>query len=341
MDKSENHVRLTSAEIAALWTAYMNACMSKCMLSFMIKHIVDEEIYPAVEQTLKVSKTQVEQLIEIFKEENFAIPIGFGDDDVDVNAPSLYTDTFCLTYINHMGRAGMIANSGFISMSARKDIRSFFTKALNDTSKIYNETTDIALNKGVFVRAPYISVPSEPDYIDSKGYLSGFHLFNKQRPVNAVEISHLYMNTQTNLIGTKLCLSFAQTSPTKEVQQFMLRGNEISKKHMKVFTSALLDNNIQSPISSDVCVTDSIVPPFSDKLMMFHMGLLSAAGTGNYATAAAASQRTDLVVDYERLSIEIGQYAKEGADIMIKNQWLEQPPGTVDKEKLATKKRVK
>jgi hypothetical protein len=71
---------------------------------------------------------------------------------------------------------------------------------------------------------------------------------------------------------------------------------------------------------------------------MFHMGMLSATGTGNYATAASASQRTDLVINYERLSLEVAQYAKDGADIMIKNKWMEQPPTTLDKEQLVKKK---
>ena len=45
-------------------------------------------------------------------------------------------------------------------------------------------------------------------------------------------------------------------------------------------------------------------------------------------------------LNYERLSIEIGQYAKDGADIMISNEWLEQPPGTLDKDKLTKKKEL-
>jgi hypothetical protein len=65
------------------------------------------------------------------------------------------------------------------------------------------------------------------------------------------------------------------------------------------------------------------------------MSLLSAAGVGNYTTAAAASQRNDLVITYERLSLEFAKFAKSGLDIMIKNNWLEQPPGLLDREKLA------
>jgi hypothetical protein len=47
------------------------------------------------------------------------------------------------------------------------------------------------------------------------------------------------------------------------------------------------------PISSDLAITDSTTPLFSDKLTLFHIGLLSALGTGNYATAAAVSQQSD------------------------------------------------
>lgn len=334
----KNNVNLTSAEIGSLWTAYMNDSMSKCVLSYLLNHIQDPDISPSIEQALTISVSHLEKLKEIFQQEEFAIPNGFTENDVNANAPNLYSDTFCLTYINHMSKVGMLSYSGLLALSAREDVVTYFSKGLHEAVNLFQQTTDIAINKGTFVRAPYISVPKKQDFVDDKSYLSGFSFLSKQRPLNAIEISHLFMNIQTNLIGSKLSLSFAQTSPIKEIQQFMLTGNEISLKHMKIFSSALLNNNIQSPISSDVCISDSTHPPFSDKLMMFHMALLSAAGTGNYATAAAASQRSDLVLNYERLSIEIGQFTKEGADIMIKNSWLEQPPGTIDKEKLAQHK---
>lgn len=91
---------------------------------------------------------------------------------------------------------------------------------------------------------------------------------------------------------------------------------------------ALVDEGIQSPNSSDIGITDSTVRTFSDKLMMFHISLLSASGVGNYALAGGASQRSDLLLNYERLSMEIAQYAKDGADLMIENNWIEQPPPT-------------
>jgi hypothetical protein len=335
---TEHQIKLTSAEIACIWTAYMNDSMSKCILGYFLKDIEDQEIRSIVQMAYDISATNIEKLTHMFQEEKLPLPTGFTSEDVNMNAPRLYTDTFMLDFIGHISRAGLLAYSGFIAMSARKDIRAYFIEGLSKVTNLYDTGADVSLSKGLFVRAPYIAYPTKIDFVDSKKYLSGFSLFSKQRPLNAVEISHLYMNIKTNLIGGKLALSFAQASPRESVQKLMLRGREITKKHLQIFTKALMDNDVQPPISSDIAITDSTISPFSDKLMLFLMGLLSALGLGNYSTSAAASQRSDLVLNYERLSLEIAQYAKDGADIMISNEWLEQPPGTMDKGKLAKNK---
>lgn len=335
---TEHRTKLTSAEIASLWTAYMNDSMSKCILGYFLKDVEDEEIRSIIQLAYDIASTHIEKLTHLFQEEQLQLPKGFTSEDVNMNAPRLYTDSFMLDYIGHISRAGLLAYGGFIAMSARKDIREYFIEGLTKVTNLYDTGADVSLSKGLFVRAPSIPYPTETDFVDSKKYLSGLNPFTNKRPLNAMEISYLFMNIKTNLMGGKLAISFAQTSSRENVQKWMLRGRDITKKHIQIFTKALINNDIQPPISSDIAITDSTTPPFSDKLTLFHMGLLSALGTGNYATAAATSQRSDLVLNYERLSLEIGQYAKDGADIMISNEWLEQPPGTMDKEKLAKNK---
>src|SRR5690606_6639793 len=124
----------------------------------------------------------------MFEQEQYAVPNGFTENDVNMEAPWLFSDVFCLTYVNHMARVGMVAYSGYVSMSTRADIRHFYTQGLMDTSALYNQTTDIGLSKGIHSKHPYIEVPKETDYIDSKEYLSGLNPFTNKRPLNAVEI---------------------------------------------------------------------------------------------------------------------------------------------------------
>ena len=334
----DRKVDLTSSEIGALWTGYMNDSMSACILGFMLKDIEDSEIKDVIQYAHDTSLNHIEILKTIFEDEDYAIPNGFTEQDVNMNAPWLFTDTFCLTYVNHMARIGMLAYSGFLAISYRRDICDYFSNGLASASKLYNESLQVALLKGINARHPYIEVPKEIDYVDSKKYLSGLNPFSEKRPLNAVEISHLYLNIMTNSIGSKLCLAFAQTSPMEEVQNFMLRGKEVSQKHNKIFIDTLLKNDIESPHLPDVGISSSTTKTFSDKLMMFHTSLLMSSGTGNYATAAAASQRSDLMLNYERLSLEVARLSKSGADIMIKNNYLEQPPGTKNRKQLAKNK---
>ncbi|WP_243296257.1 DUF3231 family protein [Bacillus litorisediminis] len=335
---NENKIYLTSAEIGSLWTSYMNDSMSKCVLGFMLKHLKDTDIKPAIEYAYNLASSHLDFLKNLFDQEQYAVPNGFTENDVNMEAPWLFSDIFCLTYVNHMARVGMLAYSGFVAMSTREDISNFFTEGLIDTSTLFNQTNKIALSKGILAKHPYLEVPKKTDFVEGKQYYSGLNPFTNKRPLNAVEISYLYMNVITNAMGVMLAVSFAQTSPTKEIQDYMLRGKDIANKHIKIFSEILLDNDIPTPKLPDVAVSNSTTQTFSDKLLMFHMSLLSATGTGNYATAAAASQRNDLVINYERLSLEIGLYAKTGADIMIKHHWLEQPPGTMDRNKLIRKK---
>ncbi|MBU7591077.1 DUF3231 family protein [Metabacillus halosaccharovorans] len=334
---AEDYNKLTSTEIASLWTTYMNESMVKTMLTHMLIDIEDNEIKAGVQQSYDLANSNVDFLTQFFRKHKFAKPVGFTNEDLYSNAQKLYSDTFMLIYVNHMSKVAMLGYSGCLAMCVREDTRHFFMECLQKAADLYNSTLEIADKKGFYVKAPYIEVPEDSDYVETKKYLSELNPFSEKRPLNSIEISHLYMNIQTNSIGSKLCLSFGQTSQNKEVQEYMMRGNEISKKHVKIFTKTLAESDVLAPGSPDVCVSDSTSQTYSDKLMMFQMSLLSAAGSGNYATAAVASQRADLAVNYERLSIEIADFAKTGADIMINNNWLEQPPGLKDRKKLVNK----
>ena len=332
------NAQLTTSEIAAIWTSYMNDSMNRCILEYFLKDAEDMEIRSLVQQAYDFTNTHVTKLEQLFMKEAFPLPTGFGKEDINLNAPRLYTDGFMLEYIGHLTRVGLLAYSGLTTTSARKDIKTLFKEGIVGVLELYDKATDISMDKGLYVRPPYIPYPMKTDMIDSKKYFSGMNPFSSKRPLNAVEISYLHMNIRTNMIGGKLAISFAQTSAIKKVQDWMLRGRDITKKHIEIFTKILADNDIQAPLSSDISITDSTIPPFSEKLGMFLFSELCAIGIGNYAMAAGASQRNDLVVGYERLSLEVAQYAKDGAEIMIENEWLEQPPGTVDKEKLARNK---
>lgn len=335
----DHSTRLTASEVGALWTAYMDDSLSECVLGEMLRHIENEGIRETVQSAYDMSVNHLEELKTIFENENYATPMGFNkEDDVYHDAPWLFSDIFCLSFVNHMSTLSLVAYGGALSMSFREDIRDYFTRCLSEASNLYNQSSDTGLEKGINPRPPHIEVPKETDYVGSKDYMSGLNPFSDKRPLNAIEISYLYMNIMTNAIGSNLSLAFAQTSPNEDVQKFMLRANDLAKKHIQSFVNPLTNEDLQVPKVPDVDISNSTTQTFSDKLMMFHMTEIIAAGIGNYATASATSQRLDLSTKYQKSSLQVAGLAKSGADIMIKYNWLEQPPGIKDRKKLARKK---
>lgn len=331
----ENKVHLTSGEMAVLWTGYLNDSMSLPLLDYFVKTVEDNEIKPVIEFARQLSDGHIKFLTDFFQNEKFPIPRGFSANDVNLNAQKLYTDTFMLEFIMQMAKSGLVAYGSSLGMCARKDLRAYFIKCIDQTVELFEKATDIALEKGIYLRRPFIDIPAETDMIDDKSYLSGLNPLKKPRPLNAIEIAHLSFNVETNMVGTMLALSFSQAAKSKEIISYMERGRDISKKHVKVLSATLLDNDIQAPNSADYAVKGNDESPFSERLMMQLMAFLSTLGSGNYSAAASASQRSDLILNYERLSLEIAQFAKDGADIMIKHKWLEQPPGSPNRTDLA------
>ena len=56
---SEHNIRLTSAEIANLWGAYMGNSMSVCVLQSFRQHVEDTEIKEVLDYALSLSKKHV------------------------------------------------------------------------------------------------------------------------------------------------------------------------------------------------------------------------------------------------------------------------------------------
>ena len=331
---SNKKIDLTASELGSLWTTYLYDSMSIQVVRFMYEKVQDEEVKPIIKKALRIAEQHVHKMEDIFQKENLPIPYGFTEKDVELQAPDLFTDTFKLTFMLHMGRIGMLVHTTNLSVASRSDIQDFYGHALHQVQNLYRVASDTALEKGVFLKRPYIPYPKQLSFINDVGYLSGLNPLKKNRILNAIEITHLCVNIETNQIGLMLMSCFMQSSQSKEVSNFMKRGKEISKKHIILLSEALLNDDIQAPISPDHGVTDSTIPVFSEKLMMFQVNLLNSAGLGNYATAAAASQRSDLALNYERLSLEVGQFAKDGAELMIKNKWMEEPPAAPDRNQL-------
>ncbi|SFF04392.1 DUF3231 family protein [Alteribacillus iranensis] len=333
---SKRQIALTSAEISNLWTTYMNNSMAQCVLNYFIHSVEDQEIREIVTYSLDISTTLLDKIQNIFAQENFPIPVGFTENDVNIHASRLFSDELIINYIDQMAKSGFIAYGLSTGLSSRLDIQDLFNEAIDMNQKANKKTKEVLLNKGLHIRPPSLAPPKEVDFVEHQSFLTGW--FGRRKPLLAVEIMNIFHNLQTNSIGKAVITGFAQTAQTEDTRDYFQRGKEIASKHVKIFQSLLTKEDIPAPQTWDDDVLPSTDPPFSDKLMMFHVSMLSATGMGNYGASLSSSTRRDLATHYTRLLAEAGRYAEDGANITIKHGWMEQPPQSVNSDDIIKRK---
>lgn len=330
-----HETRLSSSEIANLWRTCSMFSMIACIKRFFLQHVQDQDIKSLIEYGLSIADIRVSIAADFLKKDKRVVPQGFGDQDVDLAAPALFSDGFCLYYLSNQVKMGLNVNSMACTMASRPDIRDFYSQCVESTLRFWERISDTMLSKGMLIRPPYVATVEKVDIVKKQGFLGG--LFGQERSLLAIETEQLYFGTTTNEVGRTLLTGFRQTAKSSAVRSYMERGIKLAGKYIKLFGDKLREGNISSPMHWDAFgnVTDSTVPPFSDKLMMFHTVLLNTIAIVNYGVSLSSSMRSDLVTTYAGIIPEVASYTEDGVNIMIDNGWLEEPPRVLDRDKLS------
>lgn len=328
----EVETHLTADSAGALWAQYMNVSLSDRMFQYFLAKDEDGEIREVIEFSQQVARDQLQRIKQILRSDDYPIPIGFTDSDVNTDAPRLYSDPFFLAYIRNLARLALNNLSVALTIASREDARRHFQQCTSEMMQVEDMAVRVEKAKGLYVRGPYIPAPERAEFVQSGDYLGS--IFGARRPLNAVEIGNIFVGAQNNIMGKPLLMGFAQTAESKELRAFFLRGKEIGHKHIEVLSALLTNNDLPAPMSLDSYVTNSTVAPFSDKLMLQHTMLMLQAGLIYYGTAMAGTARMDITGNYARMMTEASQYLEDAAQLMIRHKWLEQPPMAVDRRAL-------
>lgn len=326
--------KLTSAEIGKLWATYMGNSMSSQILPYFVRNVDDRDIRSILEEALRLSERFVRTIEDVFNAEGHPLPSGFTEQDVNVGAPRLFDDEFYLHYLKYVGKAGISIYGIAVPLMSRPDIRAFFTDCLTSTIQLMNAVNDLLDAKGLLVKPPYIPTPEKIDFVEKQSFLNGF--FGDVRPLQALEITHIYDNVENNAISSAVLTGFSQSAKTEQVRDYFLRGKGIASKHIELLNKTMRKDDLPTYPRLDHLVTESTFAPFSDKIMMFHKIDMFMVRIRTYGNALAFSARHDVAALFARFMAEVGNYVEDGANIMIDRGWLEQPPLAADRDALAS-----
>ncbi|MBS4214773.1 DUF3231 family protein [Bacillus sp. FJAT-29953] len=323
---------LTTFEMGKLWATYTGNSMSIQILSYFLQHCEDEEIKTLLENGLALSKDFIQRIEGFFNKDNFPIPSGFTKDDVNLGAPRLYADEFYVHYLKYAAKAGMSLYAVAVPLVLREDIREFFIYCNQCATVLLGQINNVLMGKKLIANPPIIPTPDGIDKIDKQSYLNGY--FGEVRPLQALEIIHLWDNIETNTTSMALLLGFHQIVKDEKIKALFKRGLTMTDKAVKQYKEKLHIEHIQSPAFLDHLVTPSTYPPFSDKIMLFHKVDMFAMKIRSFGNSLAVTARRDIDMLYARTLINIGLFVDDGMNILIDKGWLESPPKAYDRLKI-------
>ncbi|MFB5197572.1 DUF3231 family protein [Neobacillus sp. KR4-4] len=324
---------LTSAEMGKLWATYMGNSMGKCILSYYLQHVEDSDIKTLLENALKLSVEFMKITEGIFQKENFPIPKGFSEEDVNLGAPRLFQDEFYVHYLKYASKAGMSIYNVAIPLVYRKDVCEFFRYCMDCTMDLMNQIKEILMNKGLIIKPPLIPIPDKVEFVH-QDFLNGF--FGHVRPLHALEIAHFYDNIENNVTSKALIMAFAQVAKDEKIRKLFEKGRDLTTTNIQNYMQKLHDENLPAPSFLDDLVTTSTFSPFSDKIMLFHKMDMFSMKIRGFGNSIAVNGRHDVGLVYTKSFTKIASFVESAAKIYIEKGWMEQVPHAPEREKLAT-----
>ncbi|MFA9556674.1 DUF3231 family protein [Evansella sp. AB-rgal1] len=321
----EHNPKLTSAEVATLWTQYQNDTAAICFNKHMMEHIEDKDIMKEFEFSMSLISKHLEEIKNFFETEGYPLPSGFTDRDVTSNKPRLFSDVFCLHYLNIMSIHGCQGYSSAITTSSRKDVLEYFTSCLNSSVELCKRTKLLLQEKGLYYRPPVLSPAESTDFVKDKSFLSA-GWFSDKRPLSCIEITNIYFNMKKSILAKAVTVAFCQVSPSNKVKDVFHKAIETKDKHIHIFKEVFDNENLPSAPTLEAEISNSTASPFSDKLMTFHVAFLFSTAMSYYGSGWASSPRKDLALKF---GVAIADDLKLGGkcvNLMIENGWLEEPP---------------
>jgi hypothetical protein len=325
---------ISASEVGTLWLTYQEKTMILRIIEYFIEKSDDQQAKNIMGGLWQELSYYITKIKKVFEEQGIAIPVGFSQEDVNLEAPKLYDNGFDIMFVRILKEISMGMYTLNMNMAYQDNVMEIYEALTSTTQKIYKSSTLYLLEKGILTLPPKVTMPKSSEFIESKSYLNGFNPFNEKRALNDLELGYLHHGIETNNIGMQLITGFAQCAEDKEVKQYFVKGKELAKKQIKVFGDILLESDVQFSATSGSTVTTSKVAPFSQKLMMFCIYLLNGFGIVGSSFGTIFSLRKDVSMKTALIAKDIYFYADEGVKIMIKNGWLEEPPQMEDRPNL-------
>lgn len=316
--------RLSASELANLWgTNYSNSMMS-VLIPYYLTHTKDQTIGELLKKALTYSEQILNETKKYLEQEEHPLPIGFTDEDVDLNGPKVFTDEFHLLLLNTQALYGQTVYSLGISTAFRADIRNFFKQSLNMAVDLFDQSMDLIIQKGL--HRPVILAPTyeKAGFVEKTSFIG--NLFGEDRPLTVMEMNNLVMNLKRAAVAAAFAKAVIPCVTSTEIRDYLIKGKNLAIAHVDTWQKFLSENGIANFPTWENEIIEVHLSPMSEKIIFAKWGQFVQAAVGRYGTSLATCQRRDIGAQYAKIIAETAFYGDEGTKIGINHGIIEQIP---------------
>ncbi|MBK5242498.1 DUF3231 family protein [Clostridium sp.] len=331
---TEAKIQLSSSEVGTIWMAYQSTTANLMIFNIFKDKTIDKEAKNILSEYITDILNVKGNIVNIFNKANAVIPMGFDERDIIREEPPLFDDIFNIMFLRQIMKLKLGHSSVFTAISLMKEVHDLYKLEYDIADKYFVMTTNYLLGKGVLAQPPAVTIPKRIEFIENINYMSGYNILSEKRSLNTIEVGYINEAIENNILGMQLMTGFAQVAKEDEVKTYFIEGKEISKNIITELSAVLLQSDIQPPSTWAGKATDTIKTPFSDKLMMYIISLITSSALGFNALGTSFSMRGDLHVKLALIVKNTFTYSKKGGKMMIKHGWMEEPPQMEDRNQL-------
>jgi hypothetical protein len=146
----------------------------------------------------------------------------------------IYDNGFDIMFVRMMKEISMGMHTLNITMTYRKDISHLFRELTNLTQTYYERCTQYLLEKGLLPRSPYVAIDPKVEFVKQSNYLGGINPLTEKRPLNTVEIAHLYHAIESNALGVQMIKSDLHNVPKiTRFRSIFKKAENLQKESLK------------------------------------------------------------------------------------------------------------
>lgn len=223
-----------------------------------------------------------------------------------------------------------------LTRAIRTDVKEYYNSCMDETQDLLKRADEVMLRKGLLVKPPYFPVPDRVEYVHKDTFFGG--LIGDKRPINALEITHVYTRLQVKMFERALILGFSQVVKSQKVLKLLSNGKKMLDNQIEGWSKILQDADLPLPMTWEHAITDSTESPFSDKLIMFDTLTMMRNAISLYGISFANCIRADIVTAFGGAIVDLQDYSKDILDLMINSGWLEKISQAPDRKELTSPK---